>query len=226
MRNAWYLAATAYNPHIEAGMPAAIRASDDDAPRHLRTTPQFDAAFWTCQVGPTLPSIDAPVTTAPFMNLADVVRGATPQDVGFAVGTVIADAGNLPTRPDIADPGRGIGRRVERAGHEPDADVNRHLQIFPSKARNWSGQARADRHGRVIHGRRIKRADKLRGKGEEVDFKELLLLEPDSGTTNIRNTSSGHWKRWLGLESRCLVPFSSFSEYEDVDGKTVPVVCA
>jgi putative SOS response-associated peptidase YedK len=32
-------------------------------------------------------------------------------------------------------------------------------------------------------------------------------MEPDSGTTNIRNTGSKHWKRWLGVESRCLVPF-------------------
>ena len=25
-------------------------------------------------------------------------------------------------------------------------------------------------------------------------------------TTNIRNTNSPHWRRWLGAESRCLVP--------------------
>ena len=35
-----------------------------------------------------------------------------------------------------------------------------------------------------------KRADKLRAKGTEPDFKELLRREPDSGVTNIRNTSS------------------------------------
>lgn len=58
-----------------------------------------------------------------------------------------------------------------------------------------------------------KRADKLRAKGKEVDFDHLLRMEPDSGTTNVRNTSSAHWKRWLGVESRCLVPFSSFSEF-------------
>ncbi|BDG74100.1 hypothetical protein [Roseomonas fluvialis] len=58
-----------------------------------------------------------------------------------------------------------------------------------------------------------KRADKLRAKGKRVDFDELLRMEPDSGTTNIRNTASAHWKRWLGVESRCLVPFTSFSEF-------------
>jgi putative SOS response-associated peptidase YedK len=31
--------------------------------------------------------------------------------------------------------------------------------------------------------------------------------------TNIRNTSSPHWRAWLKPENRCLVPASSFSEY-------------
>src|ERR1700754_3872340 len=55
-----------------------------------------------------------------------------------------------------------------------------------------------------------RRAQKLEAKGKPVDFKELLRMEPDSGTTNIRNTSSKHWKRWLGPENRCVVPFTSF----------------
>lgn len=57
-----------------------------------------------------------------------------------------------------------------------------------------------------------KRADKLRAKGKEVDFDELLKLEPDGGTTNVRNTSSKHWTRWLGVENRCVVPFTRFAE--------------
>ena len=63
-----------------------------------------------------------------------------------------------------------------------------------------------------------KRADKLRAKGKEVDFAELLRLEPDRGTTNIRNTTSPHWRPFLGLESRCLVPFTSFSEPDQAGG--------
>ena len=63
-----------------------------------------------------------------------------------------------------------------------------------------------------------KRADKLRAKGTEPDFKELLRREPDSGVTNIRNTSSKHWKRWLGVENRCVVPFTSFSEFNKAEG--------
>ncbi|WP_415182938.1 SOS response-associated peptidase [Phaeovulum sp.] len=36
----------------------------------------------------------------------------------------------------------------------------------------------------------------------------------DPGVTNIRNTASAHWRRWLGVEHRCLVPFTSFSEID------------
>lgn len=68
-----------------------------------------------------------------------------------------------------------------------------------------------------------KRADKLRAKGKEVDFAELLRLEPDKGTTNVRNTASSHWKPWLGPNSRCLVPFTSFSEPDQVGGSLQPV---
>ncbi len=58
-----------------------------------------------------------------------------------------------------------------------------------------------------------RRAQKIEAKGKAVDFKELLRMEPDKGTTNIRNVKSQHWRRWLGPESRCLVPFTSFSEF-------------
>src|SRR6201986_5048602 len=38
-----------------------------------------------------------------------------------------------------------------------------------------------------------KRAEKLQAKGKPVEFKELLRMELDSGTTNIRNVNSKHW---------------------------------
>ena len=66
-----------------------------------------------------------------------------------------------------------------------------------------------------------KRAGKLEAKGKAVDFKELLRMEPDGGTTNIRNTSSKHWKRWLGVENRCVVPFTSFSEFNKAAGGNI-----
>ncbi|MDQ0462947.1 putative SOS response-associated peptidase YedK [Caulobacter ginsengisoli] len=68
-----------------------------------------------------------------------------------------------------------------------------------------------------------RRADKLRAKGKEVDFDHLLRMEPDRGTTNVRNTNSGHWTRWLGPQNRALVPFTSFSEPDQVGGSLKPV---
>ena len=78
-----------------------------------------------------------------------------------------------------------------------------------------------------------KRAAKLEAKGKQFDFKELLRMEPDSRTTNVRNTPSKHWKRWLGVENRCIVPISSFSEFNKDAGGDIwfaldesrPLVC-
>jgi putative SOS response-associated peptidase YedK len=59
----------------------------------------------------------------------------------------------------------------------------------------------------------------VRNDGSE---RELVMMRwgmpppPRTGgypVTNIRNTSSPHWRGWLKPESRCLVPFNSFSEY-------------
>jgi putative SOS response-associated peptidase YedK len=55
-----------------------------------------------------------------------------------------------------------------------------------------------------------------------VDGRELTMMRwgmpppPKSmwsQVTNIRNTSSPHWRGWLKPENRCLVPFNSFAEY-------------
>jgi putative SOS response-associated peptidase YedK len=78
-----------------------------------------------------------------------------------------------------------------------------------------------------------KRAEKLQAKGKTVDFKELLRMEPDGGTTNIRKVKSKHWTRWLGAENRCVVPFNSFSEFNKAEGgdiwfaldETRPLAC-
>src|ERR1700761_6856585 len=63
-----------------------------------------------------------------------------------------------------------------------------------------------------------KRADGLAKKGTEFDFETLLKMEPDKGTTNVRNTTNAqgrtnaHWRPWLGPANCCLVPFTSFAE--------------
>ena len=46
----------------------------------------------------------------------------------------------------------------------------------------------------------------------------------DPGVTNVRNVASPHWRRWLGVESRCVVPFTSFSENEALPDGTRPPV--
>jgi len=41
--------------------------------------------------------------------------------------------------------------------------------------------------------------------------------------TNIRNTASPHWRRWLGPPSRCLVPVTSFCEWQETKPRKTPV---
>ena len=41
----------------------------------------------------------------------------------------------------------------------------------------------------------------------------------DRGVTNVRNTGSPHWRRWLGRAHRCVVPFTSFSEPDNAPGR-------
>jgi putative SOS response-associated peptidase YedK len=46
----------------------------------------------------------------------------------------------------------------------------------------------------------------------------------DPGATNVRNVASPHWRRWLGIEHRCVVPFTSFSENETLPNGSKPPV--
>jgi putative SOS response-associated peptidase YedK len=46
----------------------------------------------------------------------------------------------------------------------------------------------------------------------------------DPGVTNVRNVGSPHWRRWLGVENRCLVPFTSFAENELMPDGSRPLV--
>ncbi len=90
----------------------------------------------------------------------------------------------------------------------------------PAPIVRWDGDERvlaAVRWGlpsskKAIFDNATERADKLRAKGGEIDFQKILEFEPDSGTTNVRNTSFSHWRPHLSPASRCLVPFTAFSE--------------
>ena len=41
--------------------------------------------------------------------------------------------------------------------------------------------------------------------------------------TNIRNVTSPHWRGWLGSRNRCIVPATSFCEYEDTKPRKTPI---
>jgi putative SOS response-associated peptidase YedK len=41
--------------------------------------------------------------------------------------------------------------------------------------------------------------------------------------TNIRNVSSPHWRGWLGVRNRCVVPATSFCEYADTKPRKTPI---
>lgn len=77
---------------------------------------------------------------------------------------------------------------------------------------------------RALYDATTRRAEKLRARGKAFDFDSLLKLEPDSGTTNVRNTASRHWLRWLEPPNRCLVAVNAFSEPgRDAEGRYRPV---
>ncbi|HWU49299.1 MAG TPA: SOS response-associated peptidase, partial [Asticcacaulis sp.] len=40
----------------------------------------------------------------------------------------------------------------------------------------------------------------------------------DYGVTNVRNTASPHWRRWLDIDNRCVVPATSFCEPDQASG--------
>jgi putative SOS response-associated peptidase YedK len=69
------------------------------------------------------------------------------------------------------------------------------------------------------------KAQKLAVKGKPFDLDELIRMEADRGTTNVRKLSFPHWRRWFGIQNRCLVPVTSFAEPDPAsrqDGGNVP----
>jgi putative SOS response-associated peptidase YedK len=60
--------------------------------------------------------------------------------------------------------------------------------------------------------------------GIRPPFEGLKGKNRNPSVTNIRNVASPHWRRWLELENRCVVPSSSFSDNEVLpDGMRPPV---
>lgn len=114
-------------------------------------------------------------------------------------------------------------RNFVSATHDVIGNMEPSIDVFPDRfapiVRNNEGRRELamvrwgmPSSNRALFDAASKRADKLRARGKGFDFNELLKMEPDGGTTNIRNTSSQRWKRWLGVQNRCVVPFTRFAE--------------
>ena len=61
--------------------------------------------------------------------------------------------------------------------------------------------------------------DDLPAPGHEVFARETIRDQVDRGVTNVRNLKLPHWKRWFGVENRCLVPVTSFAEPDPASQK-------
>ena len=120
---------------------------------------------------------------------------------------ILGDVQSLQPSPKASRPSSNSpGRCIDRTGNLPPLPG-----IFPDTmapvVRTDRRRARADDDalGHAVAGLRAGRARRS-----------------TAACTNIRNVKSPHWRRWLGPEHRCLVPLTSFSEYDTVDGKKVP----
>lgn len=51
--------------------------------------------------------------------------------------------------------------------------------------------------------------------GMPTPEKYLVGKKVDRGVTNVRHTNIPHWRPWLGIENRCVVPFTSFAEFDN-----------
>ena len=84
------------------------------------------------------------------------------------------------------------------------------------------GDVYPDRLGPILHGD---------GGGMVLQMARWGLPSPpqyhspsgiDRGATNVRNTGSPHWRRWLGPEHRCLVPMTRFAEPRQGKARETP----
>jgi hypothetical protein len=109
--------------------------------------------------------------------------------------------------------------------------ISEALELLRARRRQRGGLMRGLRWGMsmgLLHRLRARFGDAVRELamarwGMPSPKRALKGRTTDPGVTNIRNVTSPHWRRWLVPEHRCLVPFTSFSEYDTIDGKKVPV---
>ncbi|WP_325048867.1 SOS response-associated peptidase [Rhodophyticola porphyridii] len=104
--------------------------------------------------------------------------------------------------------GQDAIREIAKAWDDRTGNMPPLSGIFPDYAAPvvWNGEA-----GRVLSMMRW---------GMPSPAFALKNKKTDPGVTNVRNTKSPHWRRWLGVQHRCVVPFTSFSEYEKQPGQS------
>ncbi|MTH57866.1 hypothetical protein GL300_01445 [Paracoccus litorisediminis] len=124
--------------------------------------------------------------------------------------------------PGYSSPALPFGRK---AG-EDEAVCNLYNVTTTQEAMRqlFRGFAFADRVGNLEPGSIYpdRRAPIIRHDGQALELvrarwgmpspPSVLKTVRDPGVTNVRNTSSSHWRRWLGPAYRCLVPVTSFAE--------------
>lgn len=102
-----------------------------------------------------------------------------------------------------------LGAVQDRLGNLPVLDA-----LYPDAEAPIIGMARGDAPGPVLS---------LARWGMPSPAFALEGKSVDRGITNIRNTASPHWRRWLAPAYRCLVPFTSFAEHVKTDAGFQPL---
>lgn len=81
----------------------------------------------------------------------------------------------------------------------------------------WGLPTPADRLEETVD----KKIAALEAKGKPYDKAKMMAEQRDPGVTNVRHPHYKHWNRWMGVENRCIVPFTRFAEPDKINGGNV-----
>jgi len=127
-----------------------------------------------------LPSDDPFGNCRRMCNLYSVTKGQAA--IAELTAAMRDNAGNLPPQPSIFP---DFTAPVVRTGEDGVRELVTMRWGMPSSQKALFDAAKA-------------RAQKLEAKGKSVNFDALLKMEPDGGTTNIRNVRSQQHPLWHG----------------------------
>ena len=107
------------------------------------------------------------------------------------------NAGNLPPQPGIFP---DFTAPVVRMGEDGVRELVTMRWGMPSSQKALFDASKA-------------RAQKLEAKGKNRRFRRAPAAGAGQRHNQYPQCSQPHWKRWLGTAHRCVVPFTSFSEF-------------